>query len=166
MYSSFGRTGGCASCGVAPRGISGDHYSNNYYSTFNRYEANNNYNDYYNLDNNRLNTSYSNGLRNRIMTPQKNYTKSYLNTNSNDNDYSYTKNNYRSYHSPQRNIGCRECAANSDQIRNRNNLRPFSGNYLMRSNNLDRYNIKKDLLSFTDISVFSGIRLFFKFFKV
>ena len=145
MYSSFGRTGGCASCGVAPRGISGDHYSNNYYSTFNRYEANNNYNDYYNLDNNRLNTSYSNGLRNRIMTPQKNYTKSYLNTNSNDNDYSYTKNNYRSYHSPQRNIGCRECAANSDQIRNRNNLRPFSGNYLMRSNNLDRYNIKKDL---------------------
>ena len=67
MYSSFGRTGGCASCGVAPRGISGDHYSNNYYSTFNRYEANNNYNDYYNLNNNRLNTSYSNGLRNIMI---------------------------------------------------------------------------------------------------
>ena len=80
MYSSYGRTGGCASCGVAPRDISSTQYSNNYYSNYNRYESNNNYVNKYSLDNNRFENSYSNGLRKRIMTPTKNYTSSHLNT--------------------------------------------------------------------------------------
>ena len=139
MYSSYGRTGGCASCGVAPRDISSTQYSNNYYSNYNRYENNNNYVNKYSLDNNRFENSYSNGLRKRIMTPTKNYTSSHLNTNDNDSDYSYSRNNYRSYYSPQRTTGCRECAANSAQQRNRNYQRPFSGN------NFDRYNMNRAL---------------------
>ena len=128
------RTGGCTSCGVAPRTVSRDQFSRSYYGGFNRYSSDNNYNSNYNLDNysNNINQPYVNNSR-RIMTPTKNYSSEY---------------SANSYYSPIRNNGgCRECASNSAQISNRNYSRPLTGNPLIRSTNIPRYNMNRDLFN-------------------
>ena len=123
------RTGGCTSCGVAPRTVDRDQFSRSYYDGLNRYSSSNYYTSNYNTNNysTNYNQSYVNNDR-RIMTPTKNYL----------NDYSPS-----SYYSPVRNSGgCRECASSSANLGSRSYSRPLTGNPLMRSSNLPRYNLK------------------------
>ena len=125
------RTGGCTSCGVAPRTVDREQFSRSYYDGYNRYTPSNYYSSNYNLDNysTNYNQSYVNNER-RIMTPTKNYL----------NDYNY---------SPIRSSGgCRECAASSSaNLGSRSYSRPLTGNPLMRSTNLPRYNLNRDLFN-------------------
>ena len=136
MYSGYMRSGGCASCGVAPRTIGREQYTRSYYNGFNRYQTNNDYNrSNYNEDNysNNITQSYVNNSR-RLMTPPRNYS----------NLYSPTR-----YYSPNRNAGgCTECASNSAQNNYRSYSRPLTGNPLLRStNNNIRYNMNRDLFN-------------------
>ena len=69
------------------------------------------------------------------MTPTKNYASEYSSN----------------YYSPSRNTGgCRECASSSAQLRHRSYSRPLTGNPLMRSTNLPRYNMNRDLFNSRD----------------
>ena len=137
MYSNYSRSGGCTSCGVAPRTVGRDQFSRTNYDSFNLYPSNNYYNRNYNFDNysNSISQSYVNNSR-RIMTPTKNYASEYSSN----------------YYSPNRNSGgCRECAASSSaQLRHRSYSRPLTGNPLMRSTNLPRYNMNRDLFNSRD----------------
>lgn len=138
MYSSFMRSGGCTSCGVAPRTINNE-FSRSYYGGFNQYSTNNYYNSNsnYNMDNysNNFDRSYVNNSR-RIMTPTKNYINEYSSSN---------------YYSPPRSTGgCRECSSSSAQLRHRNYSRPLTGNPLMRSTNIPRYNMNRELFNERD----------------
>ena len=136
MYSNYSSSGGCTSCGVAPRTIGRDQFSRTNYDNFNLFPSNNYYNRNYNFDNysNNISQSYVNNQR-RIMTPTKNYAS----------DYS------SNYYSPYRNtVGCRECSSSSAQLRNRNYSRPLTGNPLMRSTNSPRYNMNRDLFNSRD----------------
>ena len=133
MYSGYMRSGGCASCGVAPRTIGREQYTRSYYNGFNRYQTNNDYNrSNYNEDNysNNITQSYVNNSR-RLMTPPRNYS----------NLYSPTR-----YYSPNRNAGgCTECASNSAQNNYRSYSRPLTGNPLLRStNNNERFGNVED----------------------
>ena len=133
MYSNYSRSGGCTSCGVAPRTIGRDQFSRTNYDSFNLYPSNNYYNRNYNFDNysNNFSQSYVNNSR-RIMTPTKNYASEYSSN----------------YYSPSRNTGgCRECASSSAQLRHRSYSRPLTGNPLMRSTNYPSYNINRDLFN-------------------
>ena len=136
MYSGYMRSGGCASCGVAPRTIGREQYTRSYYNGSNRYQSNNGYNrsNYYddNYSNN-ITQSYVNNSR-RLMTPPRNYS----------NAYSPTR-----YYSPNRNAGgCTECSSNSAQNNYRSYSRPFTGNPLLRStNNNLRYNMNRDVFN-------------------
>ena len=78
MYSNYSRSGGCTSCGVAPRTVGRDQFSRTNYDSFNVYPSNNYYNRNYNFDNysNNISQSYVNNSR-RIMTPTKNYASEY-----------------------------------------------------------------------------------------
>ena len=133
MYSGYMRTGGCTSCGVAPRTIRREQYSRSYYNGFNGYQSNNDFNrSNYNEENysNNLTQSYVNNSR-RLMTPPRNYA----------NEYSPTR-----YYSPNRNSGgCTECASNSAQNIYRGYSRPLTGSPLLRSTNNIRYNMNRDL---------------------
>ena len=131
------RTGGCTSCGVAPRTVDRDQFSRSYYDGLNRYSSSNYYTSNYNTNNysTNYNQSYVNNDR-RIMTPTKNYL----------NDYSPS-----SYYSPVRNSGgCRECASSSANLGSRSYSRPLTGNPLMRSSNLPRYNLNRDIFNARD----------------
>ena len=139
MYSSYMRTGGCASCGVAPRTLEREQFSRSYYDGFNRYSPNNYYssNNNYNINNysSNFDQPYVNNSR-RIMTPTKNYMSD------------FSSNNY--YSPPRSSGGCRECASSSAQLRYRNYSRPMTGNPMMRSTNLPRYNMNRDLFNERD----------------
>ena len=45
------RTGGCTSCGVAPRTVDRDQFSRSYYDGLNRYSSSNYYTSNYNTNN-------------------------------------------------------------------------------------------------------------------
>ena len=136
MYSSSMRSGGCASCGVAPRTVGRDQFSRSYYDGFNRYPRQDYYNsiDNYSPNNysNNFSQSYVNNSR-RIMTPTKNYMNEYSSSN---------------YYSPLRTSGgCRECSSSSAELRHRNYTRPMTGNPLMRSTNIPRFNMNRDFFN-------------------
>jgi len=135
MYSGFMRTGGCASCGVAPRTVGREQFSRSYYNGYSGYQTSNNFNrSNYNVDNysNNISQSYVNNPR-RLMTPPRNYA----------NAYSPTR-----YYSPNRNTGgCAECASNSAGLKYRSYQRPTTGNPLLRSTNNIRYNMNRDLFN-------------------
>ena len=135
MYSGYMRSGGCTSCGVAPRAASRDQFSRSYYNGFDRYQSNNSYGRRnYNVDNylNNMSQSYVNYSR-RIMTPTKNYSSSY---------------SPNSYYSPNRYTGgCKECSSSPSQIRYRNYPRLNTENSLLRSANNLKYNMNRDLFN-------------------
>ena len=149
MYSGYGRTGGCASCGVAPRTNISNNFSSSYYSNYRQYQNTNNYLNNYSRDNysNNLIQSYVNNP-NRVMTPRKNYSNSYFNNDNYVSNYSNNRNNYQSYHSPNRGSGCKSCSGGSAQLRYRSYPRPLTGNPLLNSsNNVNRYNMNRDMLN-------------------
>ena len=150
MYSGYMRTGGCTSCGVAPRTNYSNNFSSSYYNNYRPYQSTNNYRNNYSRNNysNNLSQSYVNN-QNRIMTPRKNYTSSNFNINNYVSNYSNSRNNYQNYYSPIRTSGsgCKSCSSGSAQLRYRSYPRPSTGNPLLRSTNVNRFNINRDLLN-------------------
>lgn len=150
MYSGYMRTGGCTSCGVAPRTNYSNNFSSSYYNNYRPYQSSNNYINNYSRDNysNNLSQSYVNNP-NRVMTPKKDYTSSNFNINNYNTNYSISRNNYQNYYSPLRTSGsgCKSCSSGSAQLRYRNYPRPSTGNPLLRSTNVNRININRNLFS-------------------
>ena len=150
MYSGYMRTGGCTSCGVAPRTNVSNNYTSSFYNNYRPYQSTISSLNNYNRDNyyNRMSQSYVNNPE-RIMTPRKNYTSTNFNINNYNSNYSNNRNtNYQNYYSPIKSSGCKSCSGGgSSQLRYRSYPRPSTGNPLLRSNNVNRYNINRDLFN-------------------
>ena len=134
-YNGYMRRGGCTTCGVSNNTNYRSTYSPNFYNNGSSSSFTNDSSD--DLPQNSL-SQYNTRLHQRIMTPPRNFSNYRYNIN---NDYPNSNpNNYRSYYSPSRYTGCRNCAVSSPKIFTGNNyIRPSTANYLKR-NNLYNYN--------------------------